>query len=782
MKQVFSDKRVVSAFILNFLEMGAYVSTVGYVNLGLMSQYDATILPYFYFSQAIVAVIIMAASYRLIHRKPVLYSNVYYLTTGIIFIISYMLLINGFSEAVFPTSVLLSVLTFQNAAVIGNTVALAFDIREFVHYSNWLLAADAFGGVFFGITLPIFIIYLGGESLLIINSLILFGCLFMSLKLKPLFPPVERKMHTINPMKNSFFRLVLSQRVILLVIFVLMDSAFKIALQQYFDKDMIGNVSTLFTGLTSSVLIAYAFYCQKHFIPRYGIVNTITLYPLFMILASPFLILFPVWFGVLFTYGVIHVLYDGTYTAFQTFLNTIPRKMQMLGKTQLSLLTLIIGEAGIAVTILYLLGENATVPVIVLICMLFSFLSLIFMRHIRQEYSEALGKQIEYQRVLPFEDFYATKKDIKEMDISKLIPLIGHDYSVHDVSNHFKNVALDPVPYLIKDLETIKDISNFEARVSLLGKICSNKADEAYIELLKSSSLLIPNSVAQSLATHAIGYELSKDLKNAVMTKLQHESNYIRNMKALLQNGYSEFLHLEIKSRLQLAVERFFYYYASVSKTRKVLNSLPNLFDQIFLKTDKIKRGDSIEFIESLTTNHHLKRLLRDTLEHHPEQISHAQSLEILNQDEWFQYLLTVAQFVPGEKMDINERILFLRKVKLFESLSPEVLRIISELMSEISFKEKDIIFKQGDIADYVYFIVSGEVTFIKNGAFLKEEKAYGMFGEVSSIDNSPRRATVCAKTDVVLLSMRKEDFDQLLEDIPLLNKIIILQLISYLK
>lgn len=109
-----------------------------------------------------------------------------------------------------------------------------------------------------------------------------------------------------------------------------------------------------------------------------------------------------------------------------------------------------------------------------------------------------------------------------------------------------------------------------------------------------------------------------------------------------------------------------------------------------------------------------------------------------------------------------------LRKVALFESLLPEHLKLVGGIVEEKTFPPSTVIFKDGDVADRFFFIVSGKVRISKHIPGIGEEalailEPGDYFGEMALIDESPRSADAITNTTVVVGSIAKSTFEDLL-------------------
>jgi CRP/FNR family cyclic AMP-dependent transcriptional regulator len=75
------------------------------------------------------------------------------------------------------------------------------------------------------------------------------------------------------------------------------------------------------------------------------------------------------------------------------------------------------------------------------------------------------------------------------------------------------------------------------------------------------------------------------------------------------------------------------------------------------------------------------------------------------------------------------------------------------------SAKAGEIIFKEGDEANQLFAIKSGEVAIQLGNRTLAELPANSIFGEMALIDDAPRSATAVAKTDVELVAISEKQF-----------------------
>lgn len=82
-------------------------------------------------------------------------------------------------------------------------------------------------------------------------------------------------------------------------------------------------------------------------------------------------------------------------------------------------------------------------------------------------------------------------------------------------------------------------------------------------------------------------------------------------------------------------------------------------------------------------------------------------------------------------------------------------------------FRAGDVIFSQGDAANELYVIQSGQVEIRLGNRLLETVPERGIFGEMALVDNAPRSATAVAATDVRLVPVGEKQFLFLLGHTP---------------
>jgi len=109
------------------------------------------------------------------------------------------------------------------------------------------------------------------------------------------------------------------------------------------------------------------------------------------------------------------------------------------------------------------------------------------------------------------------------------------------------------------------------------------------------------------------------------------------------------------------------------------------------------------------------------------------------------------------------EKVIFLKSVDIFEHATVEQLGRIAGLTQEVHFDPEETIFKEGELGDAFYLLLSGRVFIEKNGNTLREIKEKEAFGTLEVLDFHPRAVTAKAVDQVRALKLNGQEFHDLL-------------------
>ena len=113
-----------------------------------------------------------------------------------------------------------------------------------------------------------------------------------------------------------------------------------------------------------------------------------------------------------------------------------------------------------------------------------------------------------------------------------------------------------------------------------------------------------------------------------------------------------------------------------------------------------------------------------------------------------------------------------LRSLTIFNDLDKNELEIVHKHVFEQSVKKDSVLFVEGMPGELLYIIMSGCVEIIKDTKYnekivLATMGANDIIGEMSLIDSEPRSATGKTSEDSVLLVIKKQSFNEILQSDP---------------
>jgi CRP-like cAMP-binding protein len=127
----------------------------------------------------------------------------------------------------------------------------------------------------------------------------------------------------------------------------------------------------------------------------------------------------------------------------------------------------------------------------------------------------------------------------------------------------------------------------------------------------------------------------------------------------------------------------------------------------------------------------------------------------------------------PNSNNILQEAIIeCLSGITIFADLDTAELNTISEHTHVSRLEPGDIVFKEGDPGDKMYFIVDGTLDVLKTindqvGKKIAVQAQGGSIGEMAVIGGFSRTATVKACTDATLLTLSRQSLNQICTDTP---------------
>jgi CRP-like cAMP-binding protein len=120
--------------------------------------------------------------------------------------------------------------------------------------------------------------------------------------------------------------------------------------------------------------------------------------------------------------------------------------------------------------------------------------------------------------------------------------------------------------------------------------------------------------------------------------------------------------------------------------------------------------------------------------------------------------------------MALETEIQMLAALPLFSKLEPEVLRLVAFAAETQTMRAGDVLFRQGDVSDGGYFVVSGAIALdaSQNGAVAaKVVRPGALIGELALLASTRRPATAIARQNSTVLKISRALFLRALEASP---------------
>jgi len=110
-----------------------------------------------------------------------------------------------------------------------------------------------------------------------------------------------------------------------------------------------------------------------------------------------------------------------------------------------------------------------------------------------------------------------------------------------------------------------------------------------------------------------------------------------------------------------------------------------------------------------------------------------------------------------------EEKMVFLKEMRLFDDASVSDMSNIADVVHEVYFSDGDAIIVEGDVGDSLYFVVHGKVTVRRSGMEFQLGPK-DCIGEMAMIDDQPRSASVISIGDTTLLRIDRDDFHRIIQ------------------
>ena len=121
--------------------------------------------------------------------------------------------------------------------------------------------------------------------------------------------------------------------------------------------------------------------------------------------------------------------------------------------------------------------------------------------------------------------------------------------------------------------------------------------------------------------------------------------------------------------------------------------------------------------------------------------------------------------------MQLKDEVELLRRVPMFANIAPAKLKLLAFTSDRVSFREGQVLCKQGDPGDAAYVVLAGSADVLvgTNGSEIKVAtlEPNSIVGEIAILCDVARTATVKANVPLEALRISKDHFLKLLAEFP---------------
>ncbi len=141
-----------------------------------------------------------------------------------------------------------------------------------------------------------------------------------------------------------------------------------------------------------------------------------------------------------------------------------------------------------------------------------------------------------------------------------------------------------------------------------------------------------------------------------------------------------------------------------------------------------------------------------------------------------------------GTTTDAGFAIEALRRCALFAQVDDDTLALCASTLRIRRYRKNETIFHQGDPGDSLYIVETGSVKIVlpspegEEGAIIATLARGDFFGELALLDGAPHSATAVAIEPTEALVLRRDRFDELVENDPQLRRALFAGLVTELR
>jgi len=304
------------------------------------------------------------------------------------------------------------------------------------------------------------------------------------------------------------------------------------------------------------------------------------------------------------------------------------------------------------------------------------------------------------------------------------------------------------------------------AKIAALEKWPESKEKALLIEHLYQKKNLLLENTFRILAIHYQDSRMRTVFRGLFSNNTRHRANSIELLSDIMDkklfNMFVPLIEGDGLARALAAGKKFFRLPPFDSDEKQLFAAM--LFDPDWVEGVLALRGLD-HYPETARAHASLVRGLKSSSNPHIRQM--ATYIET-------KYLAGVdaKEQIMDSELGVSEKILLLKNIAIFSSLTVSELGAIATVTEEIDYPEGERVITEGEPGEKVFLIIEGEVAVCKGHEENKQIKLDTMsdgdyFGEMALFEETERSATIRTQKPSRFLVLHKQEFNELVREYP---------------
>lgn len=231
--------------------------------------------------------------------------------------------------------------------------------------------------------------------------------------------------------------------------------------------------------------------------------------------------------------------------------------------------------------------------------------------------------------------------------------------------------------------------------VKTIARIPGREAEQILGEIARSGDTFIRSLAASEAMSRAKNMEVSVEFRQDAEWFVLDEAKVVKVLQAAEQGAtISVSSKSEINARKMLAIKSLLGWFGVCTRPAEVLSIIPALFPAGRYEEGTSKQAAAIEFLDTLAPDQQLREAISCLDASASGSITEPLEQVYALNDGWLKKVLYADKNGTMESnMYIMDKVMVLRKTRLFETLPGEILQVIAELVEDMDIDEGEVVY-----------------------------------------------------------------------------------------